>query len=290
MLDAIAGPQATDGPAGSTEQRSRRNAPDSAPTHIRAEEQTVPLIWHVKVGKTMASEHYKSLAFELPAEPVDEGLAFLNDGVLHRICQEFKGRSIPNPFKWTAEKDGLTRAQATLLKRRDQLIQERARWIKFGLATRGKFRDHRNKESIAAMIRAEEKRWTSRRNIRAVPEPESMAFRTLLCDYCTTTHGPEAERFRKLTRPKRQVSAAIGFMGVVTVAHYLMGVLNGDQVGAMHRRLGRLRKVAAETYGNLGTVSGTVQSLARMNARLFEGMRKEQTTWEWDLMWTAHFK
>ena len=290
LLDAIAGPLVPQEVVDKARQRMKREATNGAPTQVSAEEQTIPSIWHVKVGKTAASEHYQTLAFELPAEPVDEGLAFLNDGVLHRIRQEFKGRTIPNPFKWKAEKDGLTRTQATLLKRRDQLIQERARWIKFGLATRGKFRDHRDKESINAMIRAEEKKWLRRRNQRSVPEPESLAFRELFCDYCTSSHESEVERFRELMRPKRQLSAAIGFMGIVTVAHYLMGVLNGDQVGAMHKRLGHLRKVAEETYGNLGTVSGTVQNLARMNARLVEGMKNEQSSWEWDLMWTAHFK
>ena len=84
-------------------------------------------------------------------------------------------------------------------------------------------------------------------------------------------------------------ATAVGMFGMITVAHYLMGILSGDQVAALHKWLSELKKVAAAMFGNLGIMGGTVQNVARMNARIFTGLRWEQIAWQWD-MWNNHFK
>ena len=86
-------------------------------------------MWHVRVGETSANENYKDLAFELPAQPIQEGYEFLRDALLPTIKAKFKGAVIPNPFQWETGRDGLTKEQTVLLSRRDQLIKEITRWL-----------------------------------------------------------------------------------------------------------------------------------------------------------------
>ena len=289
LLDWGASLDPIPGPEGAAPRRAKRSGEGAYVAIPRALLEDHPQTYHVKVGVTAANERYLNLPFELPADPIHEGLEFLNDGLLHNVRAKFRGRDVPNPFRWSADKDGLTKEQALLLGRRDQLMKETRRWIRFGITARGNYKDHTNKETINAMIRREEERWRNRRTRREVPEPLSLPWRAI-CEYCHTKHPNEDERFRDLIRPRRQVTMAVGMFGMITVAHYLMGILSGDQVSALHKRLGQLRKVAAATFGNLGTMGGTVQNLARMNARIFEGLRREQSTWEWDHMWNSHFK
>ena len=270
--------------------RQRRNAElptKGAPTAVRVTPLKEPKTWHVTVGETAANQKYKDLPFEMPTAPIDEGFEFLRDSLNHNVRELFKGRKVPDPFDW--REDGMDAKRKSILRQRDQLITEMRRWTTFGLSARGTHKDHLNKETLRQMVQAEEQRWRNRRNKREVPEPLNVVWRSV-CEFCSTEHPPEAERFRKLLRPPRGVTTAVGALALVTAARHIMGLLSKDQVSAMHRKLGQLRTLAKGMFGDLGTMGGTVENLARLNEKLFRGLSRGRAAHEWDVLWTAHFR
>ena len=222
--------------------RTRREAPDGIPEHVKVDEIEKAVIFHAKTGTTAAQHRYYNLQFIIDQQPILEGIEALSTAVSHQWNVDHPNETMPEAQQWAHNKE-IPRSTVRILLRHDKVQKVRATYHGF-INNVVKTTQQHLKDALDRAPGTKQYFPFGRKRRKTDP-PQPIPIRTL-------------EHF-----DKRSALVAVALSLVTTIGSVVMSLFNTNQVSSVQNNLLHLSHAVGEGIDAAAKMSGTVESLAR---------------------------